>query len=269
MTNARPSRSVRWIHQNAVDGVILFRRGKCGDRMVADWPGLARLTCAHDGSAARLVPATGASRRTVDGLRGPPVNALLRDLAGHLGFHASAVAVDGKAVMFLGESGAGKSTAAAEMCLRHGAQVLADDATLLEVGTDVEVLPGDRGHWLTRESCLALGVPGPKSSEACAKRVLRTRRVDAAPCPLRLVVALSMSRDLTSTVARLIGGAAVARTLLESVIRFDVEDPVARRREFEQLSTVHARTPFLELRRPEGAPGFVAPFVLEAMERGR
>jgi hypothetical protein len=269
MTKGSTSGSVRWIHEVRVDDAVTFRRGKLGSRMVADWPGFARLTCARDGSAATLVPAAGVSRRAIEDLRGGPVNALLRDLAGQLALHASAVAIEGKAVMFLGENGAGKSTAAAEMCLGHRAQMLADDVALLEIGeAGVDVLPSDGRHWLTRESCLALGIPQPRAGASGDKRELRSSNIAGGPCPLALVVALCFGPSLATATLRPLRGSDAARLLLAAAIRFDVEDARARRREFEQVTTVYRRAPFLELVRPAKAPGEVGSFVLDALGKG-
>lgn len=71
-------------------------------------------------------------------LVGPFLGFTLR-LRGIVSLHASAVAVDGRAVVFLGHSTAGKSTLAAGM-VRAGAQMLADDISVL--------VPGDEGRFL-------------------------------------------------------------------------------------------------------------------------
>lgn len=266
----RNSGSVRWIHDVRVDGAITFRSGRLGDLMVADWPGLARFTCARDGSAPTLVPAAGVSPRALESLNGAPIKALLRDLAGQLALHASAVAIEGQAVMFLGKSGAGKSTAAAEMCLRHGAQMLADDAALLEIGdVGVDILPGDERHSLTPESCIALGLRKPRISAGSGdKRRLRPSRFAIAPSRLAAVIALSFSPTLTGAILRRLRGSDAAQLLLSSAIRFDVEDGEARRRDFEQLTVVYRRVPFLELVRPTENPGDVATFVFDVLGKG-
>ncbi len=266
MTKGSSQGSVRWIHEEMVGDVVLFRAGKHGPQMVADWPGLARLTCAPDGSSAKLVPAVGASRREIGKLRRGQVRALLRDLGGQLALHASAVAIDGHAVLFIGPDGAGKSTAAAEMCLRHHAQMFADDSASIEVNRgSVRVLPSEMDHWLTRESCTALGIE-PGRGEGDAKRDMRASRVGREPSPLALVVALRF--DPTAEVARLrpLRGSDAGRLLLEAAIRFDVDDATARQREFEQVTTVYHCAPVVELvRRQEGSCA-VTPFVLQALE---
>lgn len=58
-----------------------------------------------------------------------PFAAVLRGLEA---FHASAVLKDGRAVAFVGRSGAGKSSLALELC-RHGATLIADDVLALEI----------------------------------------------------------------------------------------------------------------------------------------
>lgn len=58
--------------------------------------------------------------------------AVLLHQRGHLVLHASAVAVDGQAVIFLGGKGWGKSTLAAQLCVR-GHELLADDVVALDL----------------------------------------------------------------------------------------------------------------------------------------
>lgn len=54
---------------------------------------------------------------------------------GFLGLHASAVAIDGQAVVFVGASGQGKSTTAASLYAR-GHTLLADDLVVLDLDTE-------------------------------------------------------------------------------------------------------------------------------------
>lgn len=81
--------------------------------------------------------------RRIDYLRGPGFNgalpaafygtvaALTLALRGAVPFHASAVEVDGRAVLLAGAPGAGKSTLIAQM-LGHGARLLSDDLSVIE-----------------------------------------------------------------------------------------------------------------------------------------
>jgi hypothetical protein len=270
MTKANAGGSIRWIHEVKVEGALAFRAGKRGTEMIAQWPRLGTLTCRRDGSGATFAPVAGASDRALGKLQRAQVRGLLRDLAGQLAVHASAVAVEGHAVLFLGSDGAGKSTAAAEMCLGQGARMFADDAASLQVGpAGVDVVPFEEDHWLTRASCRALGIPPRRGAARGDKRELRASKVASDPCPLTLVVALRFDPSVKSAHLRPLRGIDAARLLLEAVIRFDVEDGEARGRELEQLMTVYNRTPFFELVRPLRAPGGVAAYVLDALAKGQ
>lgn len=63
------------------------------------------------------------------------VAALTLALRGRIPFHASAVEVDGRAILLTGAPGAGKSTLAAQM-LGHGARLLSDDLSVVESSAD-------------------------------------------------------------------------------------------------------------------------------------
>jgi hypothetical protein len=90
-----------------------------------------------------------------------PFAAVLRGLEV---FHASAVAIDGRAVAFLGPSGAGKTSIAMALC-RLGASFLADD--VLSVERDGDRLLGHPGA----------PIAGVASGEA--ERLRRTRSFDS------------------------------------------------------------------------------------------
>lgn len=73
---------------------------------------------------------------------GPVLGIVLRR-QGWACLHASAVAWDGRAVMFVGPSEAGKSTTAAAAVIRHGARMLTDDIVVLRrSGSKYFVQPG-------------------------------------------------------------------------------------------------------------------------------
>ena len=256
---------VRWFHEDRVEDEVRFRVGRSETGLVAEWPGLATLACASDGTQARLTAASGVSRRALAKLRSGHVRTLLRDLAGELGLHASAVSIQGRAVVFLGPSGAGKSTAAAEMCFRHGAQLLADDATALEIdGARVRVLPSERRHWLTPDSCRVLEVTRSATRD---KRAVRPATVARQAIPLVMVVALRFDPSGAAPAENPLRGSQAARWLLEAAVRFDVEDARARRRELEQVTSVYEHATCIELVRPADAPGPVASWVFRALSR--
>ena len=119
---------------------------------------LMSLTIERDFKSADL------TRRAADGegdiLVGYPIDEYLvaRLLGRHGGviLHASSVAIEGRAFVFLGHSGAGKSTMA-EIASRCGAEVLSDDRTIVTIEHGVATAWGSPWHG----SC-------SKSSPTCA-----------------------------------------------------------------------------------------------------
>jgi|SRR5665213_2677775 len=95
-------------------------------------------------------------------LAGRIMACLLRQ-RGHLPLHASAIAIDGQAVLFLGDSGSGKSTTAAAFRSR-GHDVLADDvAAVRTVKSGIELQTAWPGLRLLEDSRNVIGA-GVRSS---------------------------------------------------------------------------------------------------------
>jgi hypothetical protein len=90
------------------------------------------------GRTVTVIPAAGADEAAVRLYLVGTIMAILLYQRGRLPLHASAIAIGGEAVGFLGVSGAGKSTMAAALQAR-GHRVVADDVTALRVG-DGQVL---------------------------------------------------------------------------------------------------------------------------------
>ncbi len=174
-------------------------------------------------------PVEGAGDREVGKLRRAQVRGLLRDLSGQLAVHASAVAMEGRAVLFIGGDGAGKSTAAAELCAHHGAHLLSDDAAAVEVSPHgVKVVPSEEDHWLTPQSRAALGIVDREGRDRDEKYEVSALRVAQAGCPLALVVFLLADPSVCAAVVRRPRGGDAARALLEAVL-FASTSKTARR----------------------------------------
>jgi hypothetical protein len=249
---------VVWGNEIRGDGVVQFRTGRSGASLVAEWPGWAWLTCDSAGKQSHLTTRPGMSRLSVAKLRSF-VRALLADLTGGLGLHAAAVALGSKAVVLIGESGAGKSTAAAELCMRHDARLLADDAATMEWRrTTVRVLPSETRHYLSNESSEALGVRcRPVQSD---KAAVRAPRVATQSYPLALVVALRFDDSLADPVSRTLTGAEAAARILGAMFRFDVDD---RRQELDKVMRVYKQARVIDLVRPRGKPSVVPDILRE------
>jgi hypothetical protein len=126
------------------------------------WQDIATVYVSSDGSAITYDPAPDLERDLLrQALIGPVLAYTLRN-RGLLVLHASAVALpDARgACLFLGRSGAGKSTMAASMCVR-GHQLITDDVLALDVdpsGTrPIRVLGGLARCKLWQDSAEAIG----------------------------------------------------------------------------------------------------------------
>ena len=260
-----------WIHEMRDQDRVTYRLGRQGQDLVAEWPAIGRIMCGTDGSGARLIPAEPATPVSLAMLQAT-ATVFVGELRGGLALHASAVSIEGRGVLVLGESGSGKSTAAATLCTRHGAKLLADDAALLvERDGTLLIEPSERDHHLTQESLAALGKPPLPSSPWPDKAVLPAEAAASAPAPLALIAALQFDDASAQAEVRALRGVDGAAKLLASLFRFNFPDGPARRHELDRVMRIHERTRVVEIRRPRSKPD-VAPHILEALlgeSRGR
>jgi hypothetical protein len=140
------------------------------------WPdvGVFRI---RDGREILVEPAPEVEERVLRLFLLGPALALLLSQRGLLALHASAVALDGGAVAFLGESGRGKSTTAAAF-YAQGYDVVADDvvAVQMERGCPV-VFPGFPQLKLWPEAAACLGDAVETLAKLHPQRDKRGRRV--------------------------------------------------------------------------------------------
>jgi hypothetical protein len=256
-TKALPSDAppVVWTHDFKEGDILKCRFGRQGDRLVADWPYRARLTCDAQGNDVRVTPHPGAAPQMLAKLRGM-VKVLVGDLKGGLGFHASAVAIGGRAVMILGDSDAGKSTTAAELCLGSRGRLLSDDVALLtnRNGT-FYVLPSEDRHYLSPASGKALGVRVAKSRLGPrGKAAIRPANTATRGYRLDLVVFLRFDDALAGLRRSSPRGIDAARRLLSSLYRFNLTE---RGSELERVMCVYKQVRFFEMARPHSRPSVV------------
>lgn len=113
-----------------------------GEEILLDIPRVARFSITG-GNSIRVDPVAGAPARNVRlYLLGSGIGALLHQRR-LLPLHANAIAIDGKAIAFMGKSGAGKSTLAAWFH-DEGYQVISDDICVVSAGDGIQprVFPG-------------------------------------------------------------------------------------------------------------------------------
>ena len=120
---------------------------------------------------------------------------------GHEPLHATSVVVDGRAVVFLGNSGFGKSSLAA-CFLRAGHQLLTDDLLMLREGPEgFTAYPGPPRIKLFPDMArrhLGERVTGPPMNLATKKRViaLEPHQRCLTPVPLGAIYALASPREV-------------------------------------------------------------------------
>jgi len=113
------------------DGTLWTRFYRIGSSYLLRFPELADFEVSADGRVVSSWPFPGISEETIRHLYLNQVLPLALSLQGKRVFHASAVEAPTGALVFLGESGRGKSTLAAGFALA-GHRFLTDDALLLE-----------------------------------------------------------------------------------------------------------------------------------------
>jgi len=253
-----------WIHEMRDHDRVTYRLGRQGQELVAEWPAIGRIMCCTDGSGARLIPAEPATPTSLAMLQAT-ATVFVGELRGGLALHASAVSLESRGVLVLGESGSGKSTAAATLCARHGAELLADDATLLiERDETLLIEPSEREHHLTQESLAALGKPRLPSLPWMDKTVVPAEAAASTPAPLALIATLEFDEACARAEPRSLRGVEAAAKLLASLFRFNFPDGPARRNELDRVMRIHERTRVIEIRRPRSKPD-VAPYIVEAL----
>ena len=124
-----------------------------------------------------------------------PVLAIALHLRGSVLLHASAVVLDGRAVLFAGEGGSGKSTTAA-MLAREGYAVLADDLTEVTAGMPHMAIPSTGLLRLWSDSVRSLyGDPAafPDRAPSWDKKMIVTSSGESA-VPIGAILLLQKDR---------------------------------------------------------------------------
>jgi hypothetical protein len=142
-------------------------------------------------------------------------------------FHASAVVLDGRAIAFVGASGAGKTSLALELC-RRGASFLADDVVALESrGGELIAHPGTPLAGIdaasARRMCEAGGPHAAIERSADAGEVLL--RMEGAQRPVPLGALFFLERTTLRAERLCFERAADARLLLASTFNFVLDTP--------------------------------------------
>jgi hypothetical protein len=168
------------------------------------------------------------------------VSAFILALRGHTVLHASCVAIDGAALAFVGQSGRGKSTVAALMCV-GGAQLVTDDVLTVAAGSPVTCVGGATELRL----------------RAAASEIANALGLAAAPLgplPLAGIVVPGPSRTATRVAVRRVDPTTGLFAVLgfPRVLGWTRSDVISR--DFAVLSHVVNTVPVYDVRIPWGPP---------------
>jgi hypothetical protein len=184
-----------------------------------------------------------------------PVFARILWLRGIISLHASAVAINNRAIAFVGGAGAGKSTTAAAFA-RRGHAVLTDDVAALDaVGAQILVQPSVPALWLLPNVASELVnaiEPLPPIWTHEEKRHLELRQsatsrawqFQAQPLPLAAIYILGARRaGITEPSIVPVPPTAAFFALVANSYGGSVLDTDRRRRQFELFSRISAQIP--------------------------
>ena len=177
---------------------------ECAEGQVTmSYPGVGVFTLRPDDLTIEASVEPGADRLASLPLLGP-VMAVHLHLSGKLVLHASAVQRQGRAIGFVGDKGAGKSTTAAA-CLRAGADLITDDLLVCNVSDERGAFaePGGAQLKLNADSVVALPLA---SGDALAsphplfsKQILRLPELARTPTPMAAICELVRGDRLVLT----------------------------------------------------------------------
>jgi hypothetical protein len=200
---------VVWKVEERRDGAS-FRWGTIDRDFVAVWEGLLTLRAGPDGRPIAVEEASGASPSVIEKACNGIARAFLRSIVGKVSLHASAVTDGRQAILFLGSSGAGKSTMAEHLCRSHGFHLLADDVTALDFESGAWVIPPTESNvWLLREDD-----PSAESKHPVATpKAVTAARLDR-------IIVLDFDDSTREALFAPLRGAAAAAVISQAAIRF-------------------------------------------------
>jgi hypothetical protein len=203
-------------------------------------------------------PYPGVPVRTVRHLLLDQIVPMLLGDADHLVIHASAVAIDGGAVAFIGPSGSGKSTVAAALS-RRGCQLVTDDCLVVDLDRrPAHAIPTYAGLRLWPDALRAL-FPGDQARTVGVAHYSSKRRVGRhvgglpfrrQSQPLRAACVLTPSAPRGKVSIRRLRGHAAFAAVLRCTFHLDVGRETTARRTLERVAAMLETVPVYRLRVP-------------------
>lgn len=201
----------------------------------------------RDRPARVAVPAGGEPLRREERLWGVPALLAFQG-RGDLPLHAAAVEVGGRAVVFGGLSGAGKTTLATAAAAA-GLRLLSEDLTCVRLAPAPAVLPGPAALRVRRDVADLVDLPAGSVHDVGDDRLHilldEQDRGTAAEVPLAAVVLLRPGAEVELA-------ACPATTAVRDLwaLSFRLPETAARTRAFDQLTRLVDAVPAYDLRRP-------------------
>ena len=129
--NVNATGEIQWLHEwHDTDGEVCIRYGRSGKDYLLRFPEAVDFLVSHSGDMVRYFAEESIPDEMVRHLLLDQVIPRIASHKGRLVLHASAVVHDGKAIIFLGDTGSGKSTLVAGFCMQDY-EILTDDCILL------------------------------------------------------------------------------------------------------------------------------------------
>jgi hypothetical protein len=182
-------------------------------------------------------------------------SAVLLALRGETVLHASAVAIEGSALAFVGQSGRGKSTLAALMCV-DGAELVTDDVLAVDPGPPVTCVGGAPEVRLRSAAAVIAQTQPEQPTRLTADERLAFTPTSAPlrPLPLSAVVIPSPSRTATEVVVERVPPSEALFALLSFPRVHGWLQPDVLSRDFTRLSQIVNLIPVLAMTIPWGPP---------------
>ena len=182
-------------------------------------------------------------------------SAFLLALRGETVLHASAVAIEGSALAFVGQSGRGKSTLAALLCV-DGAELVTDDVLAVDPGPPVSCVGGAHEVRLRSAAAVIAETRPDRPTRLTADERLAFTPVPAPlqSLPLSAIIIPSPSRTTTEIAVKVVPPADALFVLLSFPRVHGWRQPDVLRRDFTTLSQLVNLVPVLSVTVPWGPP---------------
>ncbi len=236
------------------DGEIRMLFAKIEDNYLLRFPELVDFQISSSGESVFYFPESDIPEETIRHLILDQLIPRILGQRGHLVLHASAVQLrDGKAVVFLGGTGWGKSTLASSY-YENGAELITDDCLLIKiVDNKIFCVPNYYGLRLYPDSAEAIFKENmrykPVAHYSSKERlVLHHRESETAePIPVSAILLLSdPGTGCVDTVSiKKIQGTKEIMAIVEQTFLMDIEDKAIISKQFTNASEVNEASPVL------------------------